>query len=192
MRLLSAALLLFAASPVHAAPETFALDPDHTVVAFTVDHVGYARVLGVFGEVSGTFVYDTETQILSDVSVTIAAASVDTFHDARDGHVNKGDFLNTSAFPEITFTAAGGTLTGANTGKVTGDLTLLGQTHPVTLNVTLNKSGAYPFGHRRFVLGLSITAEITRSEWGMTYAVENGLVGDTVAIIIETEAMQTE
>ncbi len=151
MRFLSVAALLFAASSVHAAPEKFALDPDHTVVAFTVTHVGYSRVLGVFGEVSGTFVYDTDAQILSDVSITIAAVSVDTFHDARNEHVNKGDFLNTSAFPEIKFTAAGGTPTGANTGTVTGDLTLLGQTHPVTLNVTLNKSEAYPFGHRRFV-----------------------------------------
>ncbi len=192
MRLLSVAALLVAASSAHAAPQKFTLDPDHTVVAFTVEHVGYARVLGIFGDVSGTFVYDAETQMLRDVSVTIAAASVDTFHDARNEHVKKGDFLNTSAFPEMTFTAASGNPTGADAGTVTGDLTLLGQTHPVTLNVTLNKSAAYPFGHRRFVLGLSITAEITRSEWGMTYAVENGLVGDTVAIMIETEAMQME
>ncbi|HEY9039676.1 MAG TPA: YceI family protein [Roseovarius sp.] len=192
MRFLPLAALTFAASSVHAAPEKFALDPDHTVVAFTVDHVGYARVLGIFGEVSGSFVYDTETQVLSDVNVTIGSASVDTFHDARDGHVKDRDFLNSDAFPEITFTAAGGTPTAANAGRVTGDLTLLGKTRPVTLNVTLNKAEPYPFGHGRFVLGLSITAEIARSEWGMSYAVENGLVGDTVGVMIETEAMRMD
>ena len=173
-----------------AAPAQFELDPAHTAVVFDVDHIGYAGTIGIFGEVAGTFMYDMETQDLSDVSVTIGAASVNTFHEARDGHVKNQDFLNVSDHPQITFTAASGTPTSDTTGTVTGDLTILGQTQPVTLDVTLNKAAEYPFGHKRMTLGLSLTGEIQRSDFGMAYGVDNGLVGDTVAIRIETEAMQ--
>ncbi|MDX1743192.1 MAG: YceI family protein, partial [Ruegeria sp.] len=85
------------------------LDPDHTTVYFTIDHIGYAKTLGVFTQVTGSFLYDTETQQLSDVQVAIQAESVTTFHDARDGHVRNRDFLDVSTHPEITFKANGGT-----------------------------------------------------------------------------------
>ncbi len=175
-----------------AAPAQYELDPDHTTVMFTVDHVGYAATLGVFGTVEGSFVYDMETQSLSDVSVTIQADSVNTFHEARDGHVRNQDFLHVGEHPQITFTASSGTPEGETSGTVTGDLTILGQTRPVTLSVQLNKAAEYPFGHKRFVLGLSLQGEINRSDFGMNYAVDNGLVGDAVAIRVETEAMRME
>lgn len=75
---------------------------------------------------------------------------------------------------------------------MTGDLTLLGTTLPLTLDVTLNKAAPYPFGHQRFVLGISARGTLKRSDFGMTYGVENQLVGDEVQIIIETEAMRME
>ncbi|ABG31926.1 polyisoprenoid-binding protein [Roseobacter denitrificans] len=175
-----------------AEPARFELDPSHTAVFFTVDHIGYAKTLGIFGTVSGEFTYDMETQDLSDVRVSIDAASVNTFDDARDGHVRNKDFLDVSNHPEITFVATGGTPTSDTAGTVTGDLTILGQTRPVTLDVTLNKAAEYPFGHKRMTLGLSIEASIERSDFGMTYAVGNGLVGDRVDIQIETEAMKMD
>lgn len=191
MRLPALAVLL-ALLPVTAQAEmaTYELDPDHTTVSFTVDHVGYAKTLGIFGNVSGSFKYDMDTQELADVQVTIKSASVNTFHKARDGHVKNKDFLNVSAHPEITFTAQSGSAKTKTSGTVEGDLTLLGVTKPVTLNVVLNKADTYPFGHRRFVLGLSIDASIKRSEFGMSYAVGNGLVGDVVEVSIETEALK--
>jgi len=175
-----------------AAPAQYELDASHTTVMFSIDHVGYAATLGIFGDVAGTFTYDMDTQDLSNVAVTIAADSVQTFHDARDGHVKNKDFLNVGAYPQITFAAANGTPVSATSGTVTGNLTILGETHPVTLDVTLNKAADYPFGHKRFVLGLTLTGKIKRSTFGMNYAVANGLVGDDVAIRIETEAMRME
>lgn len=193
MRTLTLATAL-AALPLAATAEmaTYELDGSHTAISFTVEHVGFSKTLGIFGTVGGTFNYDTETQDLSDVQVTIDSASVNTFHEARDGHVRNKDFLDVAAHPAITFTAASGTPTSASAGTVTGDLTILGVTQPVTLNVTLNKADAYPFGHKRFVLGLSMDTTINRSAWGMDYGVGNGLVGDEVAISIETEAMRME
>ena len=77
----------------------------------------------------------------------------------------------------------------ANTGKVTGDLTIRGVTRPVTLDVKLNKTGVYPYIDN-YVAGISARATIKRSDFGMTYAVENGWVGDEVDIIIELEAIR--
>ncbi|MEL7124721.1 MAG: YceI family protein [Pseudomonadota bacterium] len=168
------------------------LDPEHTVVYFTVDHIGYAKTLGIFTELDGTFMYDAESRELGEVSVAIDAASVNTFNERRDGHVRNSDFLHVSDHPEITFVATGGTASGDTTGTVTGDLTILGVTQPVTLDVTLNKAEAYPFGHKREVLGLSMGTTIQRSAFGMDYAVANGLVGDEVTIRIETEAMKMD
>ena len=170
----------------------YELDPTHTAIYFTIDHIGYAKTLGVFTDVTGSFMYDTETQELSDVEVVIQAASVNTFNEARDGHVRNRDFLDVTTYPEITFVANGGTPTDTSSGTVTGELTVLDQTLPITLYVTLNKAAEYPFGHKREVLGLSLNTSILRSEFGMDYGVANGLVGDEVTINIETEAIKND
>lgn len=185
---------VIAATPVATSAEMarYEIDPDHAVVAFLVDHVGYARVLGRFTDISGHFMYDAANRELGTVEVTIGAASVDTDHEARDGHVRGSDFLDVEAHPSMTFTAEGGTATGENTGTVTGDLTLLGQSRPLTLDVTLNKVAPYPFGHRKETVGVSARGSVTRSAYGMDYAVANGLVGDEVQLIIEVEALRAD
>lgn len=186
--------VLIATTPLAATAEMarYELDSEHTTVFFTVDHIGFAKTLGIFGDVQGSFDYDAETRELANVQVVIASNSVNTFHDARDGHVKNKDFLHVSEFPEIKFIAGSGEPSAADAGTVTGDLTILGVTQPITLNVVLNKAETYPFGHKRFVLGLSIDTELHRSDFGMTYGVENGLVGDQVDINIETEAMRID
>ena len=189
---LFAAALLTAPLPIAtsamAAPQTFDLDPAHTTIAFWVDHIGYARTLGWFTEVTGSFVYDAEARTVSDIVITVSAASVFSNDDARDGHVRNADFLDVEQYPDIVFTAAGGEETGENTGVIPGQLTLLGETRPLDVSVTLNKDAAYPFGHQKRTLGLSAQTTITRSEFGMDYAL-GGLVGDDVTVIIETEAI---
>ena len=67
---------------------------------------------------------------------------------------------------------------------------MLGITHLINLQVTLNKSERYPFGHRRETLGVSASAGIDRSKWGMDYGVSNDMVGDTVKLRFEFEAVQ--
>lgn len=190
--LATTAILAALAAPVHAQSARYELDVEHTNVYFTVKHIGYVWTLGIFTDLSGAFFYDAQSRELGDVAVTIQAGSINTFNDARDGHVRNRDFLHVSEHPEITFVATGGTPTGDTSGTVTGDLTILGVTRPVTLDVTLNKAAAYPFGHGREVLGLSMSTTIQRSDFGMTYGVENGLVGDEVRINIETEAMKMD
>ncbi len=172
-----------------AAPEHYRIDPAHAAIAFMVDHIGYAAVLGMFRDVEGSFTFDPESLRLSELSVTIDAASVFTNHDRRDDHLRGGDFLDTGAHPLITFVGTSSEPLDDRTGRVTGDLTVRGVSVPVTLDVEWNKSGAYPFGDN-YVIGVSARATVQRSQFGMTYAVENGWVGDEVEVIIEIEAIR--
>jgi polyisoprenoid-binding protein YceI len=173
-----------------AEPRAYKVDDEHFSMTFEVDHIGYAPVMGMFREVEGQFVYDEETQDLSSGSLTFKTESVFTNHDKRDGHLRNADFLDAGEYPEITFEITGFETTGDNTGVVTGDLNLLGQTRPVDVNVTLNKSAEYPFGHEEYTLGFTAETSFNRSDWGMTYGVDNGMVGDEVKIRFGFEAIR--
>ncbi|WP_102108760.1 YceI family protein [Oceaniglobus roseus] len=185
------AAALAAPLPAAAEPARYALDPEHMVVAFTVMHAGYAKVLGRFADVEGGFTYDPETKTLSDVSVKIDAASVDTFNAARDEHVRSADFLDAGANPDITFTADGGTPTSDTTGTVEGELTIRGVSRPVTLEVTLNQLADYPCCHGKETIGASARTTINRSDFGSTYALPV-FVGDAVEIMLEFEAIRQD
>jgi polyisoprenoid-binding protein YceI len=98
------------------------------------------------------------------------------------------DFLDANAFPQMRFTAVTARRTGERTYEVAGELELRGQSRPLTLIATWNKSEAYPFGGSPYVMGVSARGTLKRSAFGMSYAVDNGWVGDDVEIIVEFEA----
>jgi polyisoprenoid-binding protein YceI len=187
----AAVLALGAPRPAAAEMATYEIDPEHVSVAFTIMHAGYARVLGRFAEVEGTIRYDAEAQELGEVTARIGAASVQTWHEARDEHVRSADFLDAGAHPDITFTATGAEPISDTTGKVMGDLTIRGVTQPVTLDVTLNKLADYHCCHGKETLGISATTTILRSDFGSTYALPT-FVGDEVEIMLEFEAIRAE
>lgn len=176
--------------PAAAEPQSYILDSSHLTIAFLVSHVGFAKTLGIFKTAEGSFVFDEEEPSVTDIEVTIPAASVFTNNDARDNHLRSADFLAAEQYPKITFEGTSATQTGPRTGTVTGDLTLRGVTKPVTLEVTWNKSDAYPFGDNHYATGISARTTIRRSDFGMTYALAGGLVGDEVEIILEFEAIR--
>ena len=192
------AALLLGAGGARAEAELYRLDPEHTSVGFLIEHVGFAKVIGRFDEAAGSFVYDPETGSLSELRVTIATDSLDTGNAARDEHVRNADFLDVARHPEMVFEAEAtvpaatgeGAADGAPlaSGTLQGTLMLLGETRPIALEYTLNKAADYPFGHGDFTLGVSLRGALSRSEWGMDYGVANGLVGDEVELLIETEA----
>lgn len=189
-RLLAGLLFSALAMTASAEPRKFVIDPDHFSVGFLIEHVEYNDILGMFLEGEGEFVYDEENRELVSGEVVIQSKSVFSNHEKRDEHLRKDDFLAAQEHPEITFKVTGFQTTGDDTGNVTGDLTLLGKTRPVTLDVTLNKAADYPFGHKEYVLGASARTTIKRSEWGMTYGVDDNLVGDEVELILEFEAIR--
>ena len=187
--LLLGALLLAATSARSDAAE-WEIDPEHFSIGFEVGHIGFQQQLGLFLEGSGNFRYDPGSLELDEGRVVVQASSVFTNHDERDNHVRSDDFLDASNHPEIVFVATEYSPRDENGGILTGDLTLLGQTHPVELEVTINKHATYPFGHRRETLGVSAHTTIQRSRWGMTYALADNMVGDEVILRFEFEALR--
>lgn len=182
--------LVLTAGNSHAEPADWEIDPAHFSIGFDIGHAGYQQQLGMFLDASGTFRYDPETRELSEGRVEVQADSIFTDHEERDDHVRGEDFLDTANHPVIVFEATGYTPRDENGGTLAGDLTLLGQTHPVELDVTINKHADYPFGHRRETLGISADTTLQRSRWGMDYGVADNLVGDEVALRFEFEALR--
>ena len=153
-------LTLLVSAPLAAAPATYRIDPEHFSIAFLVEHIGYERLIRQFTQASGEFVYDEQTKQLRSGFVEVRAASVTTHHDRRDAHVRSGDFLDTGKHPLIRFVATEYRSKGDSDGTLRGDLTMLGQTHAVELEVRLNKAAQYPFGHRKHTLGVSASTTI--------------------------------
>ena len=186
----SALVMLAGAGSAHAEPHTYQIDAEHFGISFSVDHLGFADTLGLFLKAQGSFVYDEKTRVLSSGRVVVDAKSVFTNHDARDKHVRDDDFLAAKAHPDIVFVADSYEPTSEEGGRLAGKLTLRGQTHPVVLDVVLNQSAVYPFGHGKPTLGVSASTTIKRSKWGMTYAIEPPMVGDEVKLVFEFEAIR--
>lgn len=183
-------LLIGFSTTASAEPATYTIDDEHFSMSFEVMHIGYAPVMGMFREVEGQFEYDEKNRTLNSGSLVFRSKSVFTNHEKRDEHLRGGDFLNSSKFRDITFSIKDFEATGENTGLVTGDLTLLGKTQPVQVDVTLNKSAEYPIGHEEYTLGFTAETTIKRSEWGMTYGLDDALVGDEVKLRFGFEAIR--
>ena len=191
VRLLLAACFV-ASATAHAQPARYEIDPEHFSVGFLVDHLGYAKVLGLFQKAGGSFTFDEKAGTLSDVRIAIDSASVFTGHRKRDDHLRGTDFLNAVEFPQIAFKGASAKRSGERTFVVEGQLEMLGKTQPVTVNFTWNKSAQYELpGVKAYVMGASGRGSFKRSAFGMSYAVANGWVGDTVELILEFEARRT-
>lgn len=184
---------LLASAPAQAQAARYEIDPDHLTVAFLVDHIGYAKVLGMFRSARGSYRFDEATATLSDVRIEVETASVFSNQRKRDDHLKGPDFLNSGEFPRMVFTAAGAKRTGERTFDITGELEVLGKKQPLTLQATWNKSAESPMsglGGKPYIMGVSARGSFKRSTYGMNYAVANGWVGDDVPLIIEFEAVR--
>lgn len=188
MRALIFAAALAAAGAAYAEPVRYELDPSHTHVAFVVDRFGFNHVLGRFEDVSGELMLDEANPANSSVRATIQVASVDTSNDTRDEHLRGERWFKASEFPTIEFRSTSVRRTGERTAEVTGDLTLMGQTHPMTLQVTLNNIGGTPNRATERLAGFTATGSLTRSTWGMSTAAAPGMIGDLISIQIEALA----
>ena len=184
---------------------TYALDKSHATVTFQVMHLGLSNYTARFTDFDATLTFDPANPTASSVTATINPASVETDYPGdyrathRDSAYQSWDqdlaqnpvWFNAGAHPTITFQSTGLTLTGERTGTMTGDLTFLGQTHPVTLDVTFNgELTPHPFRPTQAAIGFSARGSLTRSTWGMGNYVPN--IADQVNLIIEAEFISPE
>lgn len=171
----------FAAS----AADTYKLDPNHTSVIWNAVHMGFSTPHGIFPLGEGTLMLDEAAPENSKVDVTFETKNVATGIPKFDEHLRGKDFFDVDNHPTAKFVSTKVEKTGDKTAKVTGDLTMLGVTKPVTMDVTFNKKGANPMNQKPTV-GFSGTTTIKRSDFGINYGIPN--VSDEVELTIEAEA----
>lgn len=188
----AASLAAFLAAPIMsgtalAEPVAYEFDQTHTAIRASWDHLGLSRQSIYFTDYEGVLLLDLEEPENSTVDVTFnlsdgfwVGANQQDFED----HLESGDLFNTAEYPTARFVATSFETEDGETGVMTGDLTLLGETRPVSLNVTLNFSGPHPMSERQ-TAGFSASGTLVRSEWGLGYAAP--FVSDEIELSIETE-----
>ena len=191
MRVTSLALLALLAAPVVAqlpgAPDpsrvpsgSYKVEPGHTQVLFTLNHLGFTQYTGQFREPTGTLVLDRANPARDRLDISFPIAKVSTTVPALDAHLQKEEFFNAAKFPTGHFVSTRVALTG-NTATITGDLTLKGVTHPVTLQARFIGAGVNPL-NKKTTVGFQATTSIQRSQWGVSYALP--AVSDNVDLTI--------
>jgi polyisoprenoid-binding protein YceI len=169
---------------------TWAIDPVHSEISFTVRHLMVSKVRGRFTEFAGTFV-TADDPLASSVEATVDLASIDTANADRDAHIRSADFFDVEQYPKLVYRSTG-IRAAADGFVVDGELSLHGVTRPVALNLEVNGfQAATPFGDTR--AGFSATAEIDRRDFGIEFnsPLEGGGValGNKINISLEVEAV---
>ncbi len=189
---------------LHAPGGAYRLDKTHASTAFSVRHLGLSNYIARFTDFDIALTLDAQALGRSAVSATIQSASVRTDYRGNykathpnssfstwDEDLARSDkFFNADQYPEIRFASTDVTDLGGGNLKVKGNLTLLGQTRPVTLDVAIIGSVAqHPFT-KKGAIGLSARGTFKRSEFGMDHLVKPGFVGDEVTLLFEGEFHQ--
>lgn len=185
-----AAALAFAATGALAAPEKYDLDPGHSQVVFTYNHLGFSTTTGMFSGFEGVIMFDAEDPAASSVNVSIPVMSMFTGWEKREEHFMSEDFFGASEGDLVTFTSTAIEVTGETTAKITGDLTMNDVTKSVVLDATLNqKADAHPMTNQPW-LGFSATTTLLRSDFGVDKFAP--YVSDEIEVRISIEAGKLE
>jgi len=167
---------------------TWAIDPTHSEVSFTVRHLMVSKVRGTFTGFSGAITVNDDP-VLSSVEASVDMSSIDTREASRDAHLRSPDFFHTESFPTMTYRSTSVSADGGDY-LVDGELTLHGVTRRVQLHVEFNGVSADPWGGTR--AGFSAQTEINRRDFGVdiTMPLDGGgvVVGDKVKVYLEIEA----
>lgn len=165
------------------APGTYAVDPSHTEIGFTARHMMVTKVRGTFSDFTADVVVG-DSLASTTVQAEVQMNSVDTRSEDRDNHLRTSDFFGIEEHPSMTFRS-----TEITESSLTGDLTIKGQTRPVTFDLEFNGVSPDPWGGTR--AGFEATTEINRKDWDLTWnvAVEGGgvLVGEKVKIHLDVQ-----
>lgn len=169
----------------------WAFDTAHSSFGFVARHAMVTKVRGKFDEFSGELTIDGANPNNSSVKASAKAASINTGNEQRDGHLRNSDFLETEAYPELTFVSTGVEVDDDEV-TLTGDLTIKGVTKSVTTTLEWEGPATDPFGNQR--LGFEGKFEINRSDFGVNFnaALETGgvLVSEKIVITLDVSAVR--
>jgi len=167
------------------AADNYKVDPVHSSVIFRIKHANTAYFWGRFNDPAGSFALDEADPSRSTFTIDLQAAKVDTGNAQRDNHLRSPDFFNAKQYPAITFKSKSVKKLEDNKLEVTGDLTLHGQTKPVTAAVEITGKGEFPPGKHR--AGIEATLNVKTTEFGMK---GNPGLSDEVRIVVSLEAVK--
>ncbi|MFJ3533938.1 YceI family protein [Streptomyces sp. NPDC090109] len=170
----------------------YTIDPAHSSIGFTVRHAMVTNVRGTFAEHEGALKLDGTDPGASTASIDVKIASVDTGIADRDGHLRGGDFFDAERFPLMSFRSTRAERLGGDAYRITGDLTIKDVTRPLSIDLEFNGAATDVYGNER--VGFEGSAEILRSEWGLTWnaALETGgvMVSDKVKLTFDISAIK--
>ena len=174
------------------AQENWKIDPVHSNVGFSVRHLMISKVNGHFRNWTGTLVIDDAKPENSKITATIETASIDTKEPQRDDHLRSADFFDAANHPELKFESTSVKKVSDDRFEVTGNLTIRGNTKPVTLDTEFFGRQKDPWGGER--AGFAAKAHIDRKDFGLTFnmPLDGGgfVVGDKVEITLDIEAIK--
>ncbi|CAL9586288.1 MULTISPECIES: YceI family protein [Streptomyces] len=170
----------------------YTIDPAHSTIGFVARHAMVTNVKGSFQDFTGTLHLDGADPSRSTASLDVVMDSIETGNADRDGHLKSADFFKADEFPTMTFRSTKAEALGGDDYRITGDLTILGTTRPLTIDLEFNGAAKDPFGNER--VGFEGKAQILRSEWGLTWnaALETGgvLVSDKIKLSFDISAIR--
>ncbi len=185
-RLLLSCALAIAAAPTLAA-DRYALDPSHSQIVFSYNHLGFSTGFGMFSGFGGEILWDRANPAASSVSVAFPVDTMLTGWQARFDHFMSPDFFGGRT--DVSFVSTAIEVTGPDTALITGDLTLNGVTQPVTLDAKLNAAGMHPMENKAWA-GFDATTVLSRSAFNLGAYVP--FIGDEVTVQISVEAMRAD
>ena len=193
MRKSSFALLALAAAAVlstgaaQAQSAAYAIDPTHTFVTFEIGHFGATTNRGRFDKKEGTVQFDRAGKT-GKVEITVDTTSINSGTPAFDKHLQSADLFNAAKYPTIKFVSDKFSFNGDKVSEVSGQLTLLDKTNPVTLKATQFNCYQSPM-LKREVCGGDFEATIDRTQWGLDYGVQYGFPKN-VRLVVQIEAIK--
>jgi polyisoprenoid-binding protein YceI len=182
------AMSLLLPLPVAAAPETFVIDMPHSFSNFEVGHLGITWIRGRFNKTSGKITLD-RAEKKGGIEAEIDVASVDTGYARRDQLLQNENYFNVAQYPTMTFRSSNLRFNGDALAGAEGELTMLGVTRPVTLEIPSFKCITHPV-NKREICGAVAIGTIQRSEFGMTKASKS--ISEEVRIYLNIEAIKSQ
>jgi len=172
-------------NPKSAPKGSYVLEPRHTIVTFCIRHMGISNYCGRFNNASGKITFNGAQPAKSTATVEVRIDSLDTPSDELDSKL-LADFFEAKKFPMATFVTKSVKVTGNNAGVIDGDLTLHGQTRPVSLATTFNGGKIHPFANA-YVIGFSARTTIRVDAFSFPDVAWKSFIGEEVELTIESE-----
>ncbi|HEY9269494.1 YceI family protein [Achromobacter sp.] len=183
---LAASLLALGSLPAHAAPVDYQIDPEHTEIVVTWDHLGFSKPTAHAGAVTGVIRYDAAQPAKSAVDLSVPVARLTSHVPKLDEMLQGAEFFQAAKYPDIQFKSTSVADRGNGNLSISGVLRIKGIEKPVVLQARQNKQGMHPMVQRP-AIGFDAMTVVKRSDFGVD-AFAPG-VSDEVQLRITVEAV---